>query len=180
MARLKRRDYEYRQQVNQLRGTIDQVLLDAVTTYRELMTAYREMQGRYQSVLASREEVKGLRERLDVDTSVEGQTVGYQLQLILDALDRNHMAEEQFLTSMVLYNSAFATVERAKGTLLQYYGIEVKRERERAWQRHEAALDQLNAGFASAKADVTVVPNKSEAWDRHRAALEKLKAERGQ
>ncbi|MEQ1843855.1 MAG: TolC family protein, partial [Verrucomicrobiales bacterium] len=51
ISRIKRREYEYRQQVNQLRGTIDQVLLDAVTTYRELMTAYREMQGRYQSVL---------------------------------------------------------------------------------------------------------------------------------
>lgn len=179
-AKLKRREYEYRQQVNQLRATIDQVLLDAVTTYRELMTAYREMQGRYQSVLASREEVKVLKERLDVDTSMEGQTVGYQLQLILDALDRNQQAEEQFLVSMVLYNSAFANVERAKGTLLEYYDIDVKRERDNAWERHRKALDHLNAEFSSAKSDVTVVPDGSEAWERHRAALEKLKAERGQ
>ena len=180
VARIKRREYEYRQQVNQLRGTIDQVLLDAVTTYRELMTAYREMQGRYQSVLASREEVKGLKERLDVDTNTEGQTVGYQLQLILDALDRNHIAEEQFLASMVLYNSAFAGVERAKGTLLEYYDIEVSRQRDTANKRHRQALDSLQAGFATAKADVTVVPDGSEAWARHRAALEKLKADRGQ
>ncbi len=179
-ARLKRREYEYRQQVNQLRGTIDQVLLDAVTTYRELMTAYREMQGRYQSVLASREEVKVLTERLDVDSSTDGQTVGYQLQLILDALDRNQQAEEQFLVSMVLYNSAFANVERAKGTLLEYYDISVSRERENAWRRHREALENLNAGFGNAKTDITVVPDGSEAWGRHREALQKLKAERGQ
>jgi len=179
IARIKRREYEFRQQINQLRGTIDQVLLDSVTTYRELMTAYREMQGRYQSVLASREEVKGLKERLDVDTNTEGQTVGYQLQLILDALDRNHVAEEQFLVSMVLYNSAFANVERAKGTLLEYYDIEVSREREANWERHRQALDNLNAGFATAKADVNAVNDGSEAWDRHRAALEQLKAESG-
>jgi len=42
IARIKRREDEDRQQVNQLRGTIDQVLLDSVTTYRELMTAYRD------------------------------------------------------------------------------------------------------------------------------------------
>jgi outer membrane protein TolC len=179
LARLRRRDYEYRQQVNQLRGTIDQVLLDAVTTYRELMTAYREMQGRYQAVLASREEVKGLRERLDVDTDVEGQTVGYQLQLILDALDRNQAAEEQFLVSMVLYNAAFASVERAKGTLLEYYDIEVSRIREATWKRHRQALDNLQAGFANASPDVRVDLSEDGDWARHRAALEKLKAERG-
>jgi outer membrane protein TolC len=179
VAQMKRREYEYRQQVSQLKGTIDQVLLDAVTTYRELMTAYREMQGRYQSVLASREEVKGLKERLDVDTNAERQTVGYQLQLILDALDRNQTTEEQFLASMVLYNAAFAGVERAKGTLLEYYGIEVSREQDNANRRHRQALDSLRAGFIPAKADVTVVPDGSEAWERHRAALEKLKAERG-
>ena len=180
LARIKRREYEYRQQVSQLRGTIDQVLLDAVTTYRELMTAYREMQGRYQSVLASREEVKGLKERLDVDSNVEGQTVGYQLQLILDALDRNQQAEEQFLVSMVLYNSAFANVERAKGTLLEYYDIEVSRQRENAWKRHRQALESLNAGFAGVRPAVKAEAADREAWDRHRAALEKIKSERGQ
>ncbi|MBU6302897.1 MAG: TolC family protein [Verrucomicrobia bacterium] len=177
-ARLKKREYELRQQVSQLRATIDQVLLDAVTTYRELMTAYREMQGRYQSVLASREEVKGLKERLDVDSNVEGQTMGYQLQLILDALDRNQQAEEQFLVSMVLYNAAFANVERAKGTLLEYYDIEVNRQRETAWKRHRKALESLSAGFAGSSPAVKADTADREAWERHRAALEKVKSER--
>ncbi len=177
LARYKRREYELRQQTHQLRSTIDQVLLEAVVTYRELMTAYRDMQGRWQAVRASREEVRELKERLDVDTDDQN-TVGSQLQHILDAIERNQRAEEAFLVSIVAYNTAFASVERAKGTLLEYYDVDIARHDAEGWKRHRQALELLQADMGNADHDVDLSgsdPN----WTRHRQALEQLKRERG-
>lgn len=187
IARLERQEYEFRQQTNQLRGTIDQVLLESVVAFRELTTAYRDMQGRYQAVLSSREEVRQLKERLDADAGGKGQSVGYQLQLILDSLERNQAAEERFLVSMVAYNSAFASVEKAKGTLLSYYDVNVRRFRSQVWERERLTLrkfqlttDTLHAEIGG-KPDVNPAAMDSDpkAWKRHRQALEELKNDRG-
>lgn len=178
VARYKRREYELRQQTHQLRSTIDQILLESVVSYRELMTAYRDMQGRWQAVRASREEVRELKERLDVDTDDQN-TVGNQLQLILDAIERNQVAEESFLVSIVAYNTAFAAVERAKGTLLEYYDIDVARQQTDSWKRHRLALEQIKAGMGSADHDVAVDGAESASWSRHRQALDRLKKDRG-
>jgi len=187
LARLQRQEYEFRQQKNQLRGTIDKVLLESVVAYRELLTAYRDMQGRYEAVLSSREEVRELKERLEVDADARGQTVGYQLQLILDALERNQAAEERFLVSMVSYNSAFAAVERAKGTLLGYYDVNIRRFREEIWERQKLTLrkytlaqDELKAEIGGGSPDVAVSVDEEDGdWRRHRKALEEFKKDRG-
>lgn len=187
IARLQRQEYEFRQQTNQLRGIIDQVLLESVVAFRELTTAYRDMQGRYQAVLSSREEVRQLKERLDVDADAKGQTVGYQLQLILDALERNQAAEERFLVGMVSYNSAFAAVERAKGTLLGYYDVNVRRFRMETWERERLTLRKYNLSSDTLKAEIGGTPDVDPAamdaedgsWKRHRQALDELKKERG-
>lgn len=128
-ARAFRREVELRQQANQLKTTIDTVLLEAVVSYRELMTAFRDMQGKYESLTASREELRQLKERLEVDTDEEqgGRTMAYQLQLILDSIERLQASEESFLDSVVAYNASFAGLERAKGTFLRYQDIEIKR-----------------------------------------------------
>ena len=180
-ARLLRREYELRQQTNQLRNNIDQVLLESVVSYRELLTAYRDMQGRWAAVQASRAEVNELKERLDVDTD-DRNTVGNQLQLILDAIERRQVAEEAFLVSIVAYNTAFASVERSKGTLLDAYDIQIQREREESWRRHRIVLESLHAGFSSAEQDAAPITlsDDSAKWNRHRKALEELKANRGQ
>ena len=125
-ARNLRRQHEIRQQTYQLRTTIDTVLMEAVVSYREVMTAYRDMQGKYQAVLASREELRALNERLDLDAG-EDKTVGYQLQLILDSIERNQMAEEEFLVSVVAYNTSLAYLERAKGTFIQSEDLDILR-----------------------------------------------------
>ena len=125
-ARYSRRNHELRQQQHQLRAAIDNVLLEAIVAYQELRTSYRDMQGKYQAVLATREELQQLEERLDVDTD-DNRTVGYQLQLILDSIERNESSEEQFLVSVVLYNVAFTSLDRARGTLLRQHGVEIKR-----------------------------------------------------
>ena len=122
-ARDLRRKHELRQQVNQLRSTLDSVMLEAVVAYQELRTSYRDMQGKYQAVLASREELAELEARLDVEAAEEGKSVGYQLQLILDSIERNEQAEEAFLVAVVVYNTAFTTLDRARGTLLHKHGV---------------------------------------------------------
>lgn len=127
-AQLLRSEFELRQKSNQLRATIDLVLLEALVTYRELITAYRDMQGRYSALEASREETRQLRERLEVDTEEEGgRTTASQLQLILDSMDRRQTAEELFLDSVVAYNASFAALERAKGTLLRSENVDIQR-----------------------------------------------------
>ena len=113
-AQLLRSEIELRQQANRLRSTIDLVLLESIVSYRELMTAYRDMQGRYSALQASREELRQLRDRLEVDTEDEGgRTTASQLQLILDSMDRNQTAEAMFLASVASYNASFAALARA-------------------------------------------------------------------
>jgi len=130
-AQLLRSEIELRQQANRLRSTIDLVLLESIVSYRELMTAYRDMQGRYSALQASREELRQLRDRLEVDTEEgAGRTTASQLQLILDSMDRNQTAEEMFLDSVVSYNASFASLERARGTFLRTENVEIKRVRD--------------------------------------------------
>ncbi|MBL9151735.1 MAG: TolC family protein [Verrucomicrobiales bacterium] len=125
-ARQERLQYELMQQEHSVKATMDTILLESVTTFRELMTVYRDMQGNYQQVLSTREELRGLRERLDVDANNE-QTVAYRLQNVMDALERSQIAEEQFLISVVTYNMSFATLEKAKGTFLKVQDVEIER-----------------------------------------------------
>ncbi len=139
-ARYTRRRHELRQQLNNLKTAIDNIALEAVVSYRELQTAYRDMQGKYQAALATREEVKELESRLDVDANAN--SVGYQLRLILDALERNQIAEEQFLVSVVTYNVAFTSLDRARGSLLKRHDVGVFRTK-------EDGLNTIRAGFPS-------------------------------
>ena len=137
-ARYARRRHELRQQLFNVKTTIDNLALEAIVAYRELQTAYRDMQGKYQSVVATREEIKELERRLNVDAT--GNSVGYQLQLILDALDRNQAAEEQFLVSVVTYNVAFTSLDKARGSLLRRHDVGVFRTK-------EDGLNTIHAGF---------------------------------
>jgi hypothetical protein len=125
-SRQERLKYELLQQEDSVRSTMDTILLESVVTFRELMTVYRDMQGNYQQVLSTREELRGLKERLDIDAENE-QTVAYRLQNVMDALERNQLAEEQFLVSVVTYNISFASLEKAKGTFLKVQDVAIER-----------------------------------------------------
>lgn len=152
-AQLLRSELELRQQTNQLRAAIDLVLLDALVSYRELMTAYRDMQGRFAALKASREELRQLRDRLEVDTEEDaGRTTASQLQLILDSMDRNQSAEEMFLESVVSYNASFASLQRARGTFLRSENVKIDRVRDTdpAHPNQEVErLDITKPGFSS-------------------------------
>ncbi|MDF1812001.1 MAG: TolC family protein [Verrucomicrobiales bacterium] len=137
-ARHERRRHELRQQLSNVKTTIDNIALEAIVAYRELQTAYRDMQGKYQTALATREEVRELENRLNVDAN--GNSVGYQLQLILDALDRNLASEEAFLVSVVTYNVAFTSLDKARGSLLKRHDVGV-------FRTMEDGLNTIHAGF---------------------------------
>ena len=107
--------------------------------------------------------------------------------LILDALERNQASEERFLVGMVAYNTAFATVERAKGTLLSYYDVNVRRFRTETCEREKLTLRKFKLTSDTLKAEVGGTPDVSpqainaddKSWKRHRQALDELKKERG-
>lgn len=140
-GRYTRRQYEFRRDVSRLHELVNDVIVDATTTYRELLTSYRTMQGRYQTVLANRAESKQLTDRLEAG-EVDG-SVGGQLQLILDALERSQLAEEEFLISVVAYNSALAAVERAKGTFLEIHDFELQRVPAEGSKKRGIVLEEI-------------------------------------
>lgn len=118
-----RRNLEYDQAVNQFRVVGDEVMLDVLVSYREVVTAYQDMQAKYQAVRASREEVRKLDELVGSDAGEDsGRTIGSRLQLLLDAIERNQVTEESYLVSVIAYNYALAALERAKGTFVRVEG----------------------------------------------------------
>lgn len=118
-ARLERREIEYQQALDDYRIQGENVLLQTLIAYQDLLTAYQDMAGKYQSALASRKEIQQLQERMKLADQDAGKTIAYQIQLLLDAIDRNQVAEEEFLVSIVAYNTSIAQSQRAQGVLLK-------------------------------------------------------------
>jgi len=126
-ARLRRRKLEIRQQISQLRTTVDTVLLEAKISARELATSFREMQTRHQSVAAAREDVRILQQRWQSHAGARNKPALGYIELLIDAQDRLAEAEEDFARSTVIYNVAAVNLQRAQGTLLKYEDLEVRR-----------------------------------------------------
>jgi outer membrane protein TolC len=118
-ARVDRRQLEYDQTLDDYRIRGEEVLLQTLIAYQDLLTAYQDMSGKYQSALASRKEIEQIRDRIGLAGEEAGNTIAYQLQLQLDAMDRNQVAEEEFLVAIVAYNSTIANLQRSQGVLLQ-------------------------------------------------------------
>lgn len=170
-ARLLRAEIELRQHASRLRSIVDIVLLEALVSYRELMAAYRDMQGRYSTLQASREELRQLQDRLEIDTDDErGRTTATQLQLILDSMDRNQTAEELFLESIVAYNAAFASLLRARGTFLRSESVRIDRILDRDETHPRQPLESLRISQgAPAKAAAEMPPNEERRFFLRRA-----------
>jgi outer membrane protein TolC len=126
-ARHRRRKLEIRQQIAQLRTTVDTVLLEAKISAREVTTSFREMQSRHQSLAAAREDVRILQQRWESHAGAGNKpAIGY-IELLIEAQDRLAEAEEDFARSTVIYNVATINLQRAQGTLLKYEELEVRR-----------------------------------------------------
>ena len=130
-ARLLRRKLELRQQISQLRTTVDTVLLEVKIAAREVATRYHEMQARYQALRAAEEDVRILEKRWEPFAGADGRgTMGY-LRLLIEAQDRLAQAQEDFAASTAAYNVALVNLQRAQGTLLSYQDIKITRSKDR-------------------------------------------------
>ena len=135
-ARHERRQLELRQQVDQVRTTIDTVLLEVKVSAREVSTAYRETQAKYSAVKAFTEDIDSLQARRAVQTASpppgvdeSSQTASY-LDTLLDSQDRRSNAEEEFIRAAANYQISIVNLERAKGKLLNYSAVDVVRTKD--------------------------------------------------
>jgi outer membrane protein TolC len=139
-ARLERRRLELRQQLDQLKTTIDTVFLEVKISAREVATAYRETQAKYAAVKAFTADVdsllarRGLQPAPGADDSL--QTSVY-LDNLLDAQERRSVAEEEFIRAAANYQIAIVNLQRSKGKLLAFSDVTIMRGKD------EKGLPQL-------------------------------------
>lgn len=143
-ARLERRRLELRQQLDQLKTTIDSVFLEVKISAREATTAYRETQAKYSAVKAFTADVESIEARRTLQTASpapgadETARTSVFLDTLLDAQDRRSNAEEEFIRAAANYQIAIVNLERAKGQLLAYSDVTVMRSKD------EKGLPQLH------------------------------------
>lgn len=126
-ARYRRRNLEFRQQMEQINATIDTTLFEVKVSYRELETARREIAARYKSLMASTNELKSIKKRWDIAELRAEKGGATYMQFLLDSQERKAEAEESYLKSLVHYSVAMENLERAKGTLLQFNKVRSSR-----------------------------------------------------
>jgi outer membrane protein TolC len=145
-ARHERRLLELRQQINQVKTTVDSVILEVQISAREVATSYREALAKYSAVKAYAEDIATLEARRTVQpfsdpavaaimgpeatkTAQATQTTEY-IDRMLDAQDRRAAAEEEFIRSAANYQVSLVNMQRAKGKLLRFEGIQIVRDRQ--------------------------------------------------
>lgn len=124
-ARHLRTQLEVRQKTDQLRSTMETVLLEVQIAHREVTTAWPDARAKWEAASAADQELQMLRDRREVESAESGTSL--YLEKLLDAQERRAFAREEFLRALVVYNSALTNLDRAKGTLLQEEGINVRR-----------------------------------------------------
>jgi len=107
---------QHAQAVSQLQRVLEEVILDTNLSVRALDSAYDQIAPSYEAAEAREREVESIvarAERKDLNT----------LNSELGARQSLATARRALLNAMVDYNVAIVDLERAKGTLLQYYNI---------------------------------------------------------
>jgi len=133
-ARLTRRQIELRQQFNQLRTTIDTVLLEAKVSAREVETAWRDYVAKAEAVRAAQEDLDQLVARRELETTAPAGgrpfapgTASFYLEEWLDSQNRLELAENQLAEAATIYQVALVNLDRAQGNLLEVENISVVR-----------------------------------------------------
>jgi outer membrane protein TolC len=130
-ARHERRQLETRQQINQVKTTVDTVLLEVKVSAREVATSYREALAKYAAVLAYKEDIATLTARRSIQPfNAQASQVTDYIDRMLDAQDRRAIAEEDFIRSAANYQVSLVNLQRAKGKLLHYENVNVVRDRD--------------------------------------------------
>jgi len=107
--------------------TVENVLLEAQVSYRELEKNYRSMVQSYQIMLSDDEEVKALLSRVDYLLANNDQ-YGDVLYRLMDASERLTDSEELFAKSELTYNYALYNLHRAMGILVSTNNIVIEEE----------------------------------------------------
>ncbi len=136
-ARELRRRLELRSQGNQVKVVIETVLLEVKVSVREVETGYRDLVSKHETLVATREDARILQERWDGGIGQDGANgangglagVTY-LNLLLDAQVRQNAAERNYAAAQATYAVSQANLERVKGTLLSYRGLETQETEE--------------------------------------------------
>jgi len=135
-AHLERRRLELRQQIDQLKTTIDSVFLEVQISAREVTTSHRETQAKYAAVKSFTADVENIRARRALQTASpapgadEASQTALYLDRLLDAQDRRSNAEEEFVRAAANYQIAIVNLQRSEGRLLAYSDVSVMRDRD--------------------------------------------------
>lgn len=159
-ARHTRRLIELRQQVNQLRTTIETTLLEVKVTAREVRTAWRDYAAKLESMTAAKADLSQFQARREVETPLPGEpqqasavsteaTTAY-LDSLLSSQNRLTIAEEEFAKTATTYQLAVLNFERAQGNLLNYEDISIVRTTDP--KNKKLPLLKLQKGAGEAKA----------------------------
>jgi len=124
-ARLARKKLEIRQLLHQLDTTVENVLLEAQVSYREMKKNYRSMAQGYQIMQADRQEIDALLARVDY-LLAQNQPYGDVLYQLMDASERLARSEEQFTKSELTYNYSLYNLYRAMGILLSSRNLTIE------------------------------------------------------
>jgi len=135
-ARLERRRIELRQQFNQLRTTIDTVLLEVQASVREVETSWADYTAKLAAVEAASADLEQFSVRRELDTvatpedeaaSTSSRNQSWYLDEWLNTQARLEFAEEDFARVATIYQVALTNLERAQGNLLKTENISVVR-----------------------------------------------------
>jgi outer membrane protein TolC len=128
-ARLARRRIEMRQQANQVRTTLNTVILEAEVSGNEYATAAAELDARVASLRAAVSDQEILRKRWQEGLGAGSVSGVSYLESLLDAQDRRAEAEARLVTAQAAYRVSVTNLERVKGRFLEVEGVEVVENR---------------------------------------------------
>jgi len=140
--RHQRRRLEARQLINQLRVTVETIMLEVQVAVREIDTSYREVKSKYQAMVAANAKLETLKARRSLIGDADWQS--NYLQRLLDSQAQLADTERDFLTAYIAYNIAHVNLQRAEGVLLEAKQIEYYEDTEdEAFDGEELPILQL-------------------------------------
>jgi outer membrane protein TolC len=116
-AKLRKRQLEYAQLTCQLAAVTSNVRLEVENAIREIDTSYQEMLCQAHAVVANLEEIEYLQSRWEASLDDQRSST-VLLDDLFNAHDRLARSEGLYATAVVTYNTGFATLNRAMGTLV--------------------------------------------------------------
>ncbi|MEM7465607.1 MAG: TolC family protein [Pseudomonadota bacterium] len=126
-ARYQRRRIEVRQLTNQMRTTIQTLLLEVQVAVRELDTAKRELDAKYATMQATTTQLEAMQKRRDV-AQARGEAASSYLERLLTTQERLADEENGFVNSQLNYNVALVNLDRAMGILMHTQKVSMRRE----------------------------------------------------